>query len=84
MSASHAGSILKVVGNVPDLALLAGDFLLLKPDGTPLCVIRKLDTDAAETLTERFGLEIALHTMDATTGPAEPCAIDLLRGALGE
>ena len=67
MSASTAGSIVKVSGNVPSLFLAAGDFLLLKPDGTPLCIFRQLDAFAAGEIAERFGLGVV---MDATTGPA--------------
>ena len=71
------GSAFKVAGDVPDLFLADGDFVFLRADGTPLCLIRALDT-------ERFGLDVALRTMDVTTGPAEPSALDLLRGMLGD
>ena len=77
MSTNPRGSAFKVAGDVPDLFLADGDFVFLRADGTPLCVVRKLDT-------ERFGLDVALHALDAITGPAEPSAVDLLRGIVGD
>ena len=50
------GSVLKVTKDIPSLSLAAGDFLMLKPDGTPLCVIRKFSADEAGEIAERFGL----------------------------
>ena len=84
MSPRPAVSILKVASDVPDLLMAAGDFLLVKPDGTPLGLIRKLEGDSAASCFERFGLSAALVTLDNHAGPAEPSAIDLLRGTVGE
>ena len=49
-------SLLKVAEDIPSLFLAAGDFLMLRPDGTPLGVIRKFSADEAEEIAERFGL----------------------------
>ena len=48
--------VLKVSRDRPELSLVAGDFLVVGPDGLPLCVIRKFDPDAASRIAQALGI----------------------------
>ena len=51
--------VLKVSRNRPELSLVAGDYLVVGPDGLPLCVIRKFDPGAASHIAQALGIALS-------------------------
>ena len=51
--------VLKVSRDRADLSLLAGDYLVVGPDGLPLCVIRKFDPDTVSQIAQALGIALS-------------------------
>ena len=73
-------SIVRVGRDHLYLQVAAGDYLIVGADAMPRGLIRKIEGETAAACLERFGQEAVLLNLHAVSGPAEPSAIDLLRG----